>query len=96
MKAFVIVEAVYFALAAFVFAVLYATRSNWRTSWTGRNVMAFVVGVGALIVALLINLVRTVPDWLFAIVVTELCYAMTERVWLLWRAQQGERDRVDS
>ncbi len=91
MRTFAIVEAIYFAVAAFVFAALYATRSAWRKTWTGRNVMVFVVGVGALVVALLVNLVRTVPDWLWVFIIAELCYAMTERVWLLLRAQREER-----
>lgn len=82
-----IAEAIYFAIAAFVFAVLYGFRSRWRRSWTGRNVMAFVVGVGTLIVTQVVDLVWPIPMWVYAIIIAELCYAMTERVWLLWIAQ---------
>jgi hypothetical protein len=88
--AFVIVESIYFAVIGLVFVVLYATRSDWQLTWTGRNVMAFVGGVVALLVALLATLVWPVPTWVFAIVIGELCYAMTQRVWLLMRAQRKE------
>jgi len=91
MRAVAIAEAVYLAVAAVVFAVLYAARSAWRTSMTGRNLMAFMVGFAALLVFLVLSLIHPVPYWVFALILGELCYAATERVWLLWRAQQKER-----
>jgi len=86
----VIAESVYFALAGLVFVALYATRSEWRLTSTGRNVMAFVAGVVALIGSLLVSLIWPVPTWIYALVVGELCYAMTQRVWLLVRAQRED------
>ena len=92
MRAFVIAEAIYLAFAGLVFVVLYATRSAWRKSWTGRNVMAFVLGVVALVTGLVFEAEQlAVPIWVWAFIVAELCYAMTERVWLLWQAQREER-----
>ena len=85
-----IVESVYFAIAGLVFVALYATRSEWQLTSTGRNVMAFVAGVVALVASLLAGLVWPMPTWIFALIVGELCYAMTQRVWLLVRAQREE------
>jgi hypothetical protein len=88
----VIAGAVYFAAAGLVFVVLYGARSAWRNSWTGRNLMAFSAGVAALVVGLLFEAAHhPVSIWIWAVIIYELCYAMTERVWLLWRAQQKER-----
>jgi len=94
--AFVVAEAIYFVLAGLVFVILYATRSAWRTTTTGQNVMAFTAGFVALVAALLINMAQRVPVWVFALIVGELCYAMTQRVWLLWRAQREEASNDQS
>jgi Ni/Fe-hydrogenase subunit HybB-like protein len=87
-RTFVVLEAIYFAVVGLVFVVLYATRSAWRDTPTGRNVMAFVVGVVALLAALLASLVWAVPTWVFALVMAELNWAMTNRLWLLVLAQR--------
>jgi hypothetical protein len=88
----VIAEAIYLAVACLIFVVLYATRSAWRKSWTGRNVMALMAGFMALVIGLVLQAKGlAVPIWVWAVVVAELCYAVTERVWLLWEAQRKER-----
>ncbi len=88
MRTFAIAEAIYFTVALLAFAVLYALRSNWRRSWTGRNLMAFMVGIFAFVGFQVLGLVQPVPDWVYAIILGELCYAATERVWLLVLAQR--------
>jgi hypothetical protein len=92
MRTFVIAEVGFFALVGLLFLVVYATGSRWRASFVGRNVMEFVAGIVAFVIALLVSLVWRVPTWVFAVIFAELNYAICERLWLVWR---GQRQSVD-
>ncbi len=88
MRSFAIAEAIYLAAIGLVFAVLYASRSPWQASPVGRNIMALMVGLVALVVALLATLIWNVPTWVFAVILGGLSIALTQCVWLLLRAQR--------
>jgi hypothetical protein len=90
MRTLVIAEAFYLLVIAAVFVAVYALRSPWSTSPIGRNVMAVTSGIAALLAALLATLVWDVPMWIFAVVVGELCIALTRRLWLLWEIQHHD------
>ena len=91
MRALVIILAGYTAFVGVVCAGLYATGSSWRTSPVGINVLAVTVGIAALIIALLSVLAWVVPLWVFAVIFAELGTALTQRAWLVWKAQRKER-----
>lgn len=90
MRTFVICEVSYFAAVGVAFLIVYATGSQWRSTPVGRNVMEFVAGIVAFVIALLLSLLLPVPTWVFAVIFAGLNYAITERLWLLWRGQRRD------
>ena len=91
MRTLVIALAAYTAAVGVVCAALYASGSSWRSSPVGINVLAVTVGIAALIIALLSMLTWVVPLWVFAVIFAELGTALTQRAWLVWKAQRKER-----
>lgn len=91
MRGIVIAEAGYVALVGVLCAFLYGIGSSWRASQVGINVLAVTVGIAALVTALLALLVWPMPLWVFAVIFAELGAALTQRAWLVWRAQRRRK-----
>lgn len=77
------------AMVAFV--ALYSWRSAWRSTPTGRNLMALPAVLGGLLgLWLLARVVGPLPMWVWLGGIMSLDAVMWWRVWILWRLQHGQ------
>jgi hypothetical protein len=93
MRTIVVGQIWYAFLACLFFVVLYWARSNWRVSPTGRNVMLFMFAM-IVVFGILVTIAArlALPLWVYAVGFGVIDVAVTQRVWLLIRAQRGDTD----
>ena len=91
MRTFILVELLAVVAATGAFVILYAWRSPWWASPTGRLVMTWAVISLAEAGLFSLAYVIRIPIWVFAVIFGATAVLAFRRLWLLLQAQRRKR-----